>query len=106
MDYSLHAAEDNPVVVQDKNVEARNIRLINAEISHKEVFWNNLLLLGFNTQEHERLYGIQFHVDMFDQPNGKGMQVIFYFLLRLINREKAKKVNLPLLFLHFINSKF
>ncbi len=88
-------AKDNLVVSPEKqNVEPRNIRLINTEISPKEVFWNNLMLLGFNSQEHEKLYGIPFHMDMFDQSNGKGMQVIFYFLFRLINRDKAKKVSM------------
>lgn len=67
--------------------------LKNPKISLKEIWWGNMLLLGFCPADNERKYGTVFHKDMFEQANTKGMQVVLYFLLRLINRDLAKKVS-------------
>ncbi|XP_028407045.1 HAUS augmin-like complex subunit 6 [Dendronephthya gigantea] len=46
----------------------------------KEVFYTNLLLLGFDGEAQEAKYRIPFNSDMFVYPNKKAMEVILHFL--------------------------
>jgi hypothetical protein len=56
------------------------------------VFWNNLLLLGFDSEEYEKKYQMQFNRDMFQKVNVKGMEIVMFFLIGKIEQEPTKTV--------------
>ncbi|ELR14092.1 uncharacterized protein ACA1_367250 [Acanthamoeba castellanii str. Neff] len=75
-----------------ENVVGRESRrILKTAVSPKDIWWANMLLLGFCPIENEKVYAVSFHPDMFEQASTKGMQVVLYYLLRQINRDKTKK---------------
>jgi len=59
------------------------------------IWWCNMLLLGFSPARNDKDHGLSFHPNMFDQTNTKGMQVVLFYLLCQINRQRTKKVSHP-----------
>lgn len=55
----------------------------------KETIWfNNLILLGFDTTEIQRKTNISFFPEMFRVANVKGMeQVVYFFLEQIFTKE-------------------
>ena len=62
------------------------------KLSVEKMFFSNLLLLGFDTQQNELKYKIPFSHDMFKNPNVKGMEVIIHFLLEHLYPARMKEV--------------
>jgi hypothetical protein len=61
-------------------------------LSMEKVFFNNLLLLGFDVQQNEKKYKIAFHHEMFRNPNVKGMEVVLHYLLNQMYPERMSEV--------------
>ena len=89
---------DTTLALPDEETNKENIvgresrRILKTAVSPKDIWWGNMLLLGFCPIENEKVYAVSFHPDMFEQASTKGMQVVLYYLLRQINRDKTKKV--------------
>ena len=59
-----------------------------------DLFWNNLLLLGFDVIKENDKHKIQFSKDLFKvSGNLKAMEVIIYFLLYKIDPVSTKNVS-------------
>eukprot|EP00118_Oscarella_pearsei_P014364 m.122682 g.122682 ORF g.122682 m.122682 type:complete len:850 (+) comp37796_c0_seq9:415-2964(+) len=61
-------------------------------IDSREIFYTNLLLLGFNPEENAEKWNVPFNKDMFALPNKKGMEVIVYTLFDILNPELNHEV--------------
>jgi hypothetical protein len=88
MDTTLALPDDE----NKENIGRESRHILKISVSDKDMWWSNMMLLGFCPVENEKVYGLVFHPDMFEQASTKGMQVVLYYLLRQINREKTKKV--------------
>ncbi|XP_032228534.2 mucin-12 [Nematostella vectensis] len=55
----------------------------------REIFFTNLLLLGFDPDAMEAKESIPFNRDMFVLPNKKGMEVVMRFLFAQLNAQMA-----------------
>eukprot|EP01028_Stygiella_incarcerata_P012608 TRINITY_DN793_c0_g1_i1.p1 TRINITY_DN793_c0_g1~~TRINITY_DN793_c0_g1_i1.p1 ORF type:complete len:541 (-),score=167.02 TRINITY_DN793_c0_g1_i1:982-2517(-) len=51
----------------------------------KDLFFRNLLLLGFNVQKEQEASKISFTPTMFDRANATGMEIVLHFLLDRID---------------------
>eukprot|EP00047_Mylnosiga_fluctuans_P011588 m.22083 g.22083 ORF g.22083 m.22083 type:complete len:1365 (+) comp3704_c0_seq1:43-4137(+) len=60
------------------------------EDSPQDVFFTNLLLLGFKPDAMEAKHKVAFSRDMFVSQNKKGMEIIFYFLFSTLSPQQAK----------------
>ncbi|XP_033634752.1 uncharacterized protein LOC117296020 isoform X2 [Asterias rubens] len=58
-------------------------------LESREIFFTNLLLLGFEPQEAERRHKIPFNRDMFALPNKKAFEVVMHFLFDRLNPAMA-----------------
>ncbi|XP_065640078.1 HAUS augmin-like complex subunit 6 isoform X1 [Hydra vulgaris] len=58
----------------------------------REIFYSNLLLLGFDAETYEVQYRIPFNRDMFSLPNRKCMEVVVYFLFKKLNKESTLEI--------------
>ncbi|XP_065672587.1 HAUS augmin-like complex subunit 6 isoform X2 [Hydra vulgaris] len=58
----------------------------------REIFYSNLLLLGFDAEMYEVQYRIPFNRDMFSLPNRKCMEVVVYFLFKKLNKESTLEI--------------
>jgi hypothetical protein len=61
-------------------------------LSLNQVFFANLLLLGFDVNAEQRKHGVSFHADMFRKPNEKGLFVVLYFLIVRLYPKSSKEV--------------
>ncbi|KAK2951747.1 hypothetical protein BLNAU_13359 [Blattamonas nauphoetae] len=60
-------------------------------MTHEILWFDNLVLLGFDTPRQESLNGVKFSPDMFSKVNIKGMQIVVHFFLQKIFGEEAIK---------------
>ncbi len=63
-----------------------------AHLSVDQVFFTNILLLGFDPTTESKKHSIAFVPEMFKSPNVKGMEVISYFLFGKLNPKETKEV--------------
>ncbi|KAI0223947.1 hypothetical protein LSAT2_024989 [Lamellibrachia satsuma] len=56
----------------------------------KQIFFTNLMLLGFDPTTMERKWRILFNKDMFDLPNKKAFEVVMYFLFERLSPTKCR----------------
>ena len=59
--------------------------------SLEELTFTNLTLLGFDVRENEARHQTPFCPSMFDTSNGKGMEVIMFFLLHRLDPGRARE---------------
>lgn len=57
----------------------------------ESLFFNNLVLLGFNIKENEFNNRMKFHKEMFRSTNPKAMEIIFSFLFKLLDPKRSEK---------------
>ncbi|KAG8185638.1 hypothetical protein JTE90_018515 [Oedothorax gibbosus] len=60
-------------------------------MKQREVFFNNLLILGLDKTSHEKKYRMTFDKDMFCIPNQKMFEVVTYFLFSKLNEVSSKQ---------------
>lgn len=59
----------------------------------ENIFFINLILLGFDLENEQKNQNILFYPEMFKKPNEKGMELIFYFLFqKLLGISQCKEV--------------
>ncbi|XP_022109973.1 uncharacterized protein LOC110989705 [Acanthaster planci] len=63
--------------------------LLPDSLETREIFFTNLLLLGFEPAEAERRHTIPFNRDMFALPNKKAFEVVMHFLFERLNPPMA-----------------
>ncbi|XP_070543417.1 HAUS augmin-like complex subunit 6 [Ptychodera flava] len=74
------------------NTSSREVkRHLNARRATKEVFFTNLMLLGFEPAREEAKYRVQFTSDMFKVPNKKAFEVVMHFLFKKLDPVMAKE---------------
>jgi hypothetical protein len=56
------------------------------------LFWNAVLLLGFDVASNTEKFKSKFEAAMFRQPNVKAMEVVFYFLFTKLDPKDAGEV--------------
>lgn len=59
-------------------------------LSYESLFFTNLLLLGFNVENHEKEYRIPFHKDMFKSSNVRAMEIITHFMMGKMEGDKKR----------------
>ncbi|KAL4227375.1 HAUS augmin-like complex subunit 6 [Mactra antiquata] len=57
----------------------------------KQLFFNNLLLLGFDAQSMEATNHIPFNKTMFDLPNKHGAEIVLHYLFQRLNPTMCKE---------------
>jgi HAUS augmin-like complex subunit 6 len=68
-----------------------NYKDTTAFLNSKDVFFTNLVLLGFDPLNYEEKYKIPFTRDMFDQNNRKGMEVVMHYLFTRLSPQRSKQ---------------
>ena len=58
----------------------------------QDMFFTNILLLGFDVEKNEQRHQIKFSADMFDKSNVRGMEVTMYFLFHRLSPSRAKEL--------------
>lgn len=59
--------------------------------SVEQLFFQNLMLMGFSPRKNEQVHHIRFYPEMFKNPNPKGMEVIFHFLLSNLDAKRVER---------------
>ncbi|KAH3837273.1 hypothetical protein DPMN_110657, partial [Dreissena polymorpha] len=59
--------------------------LENNNLDMKQLFFNNLILLGFDVQEMEATHSIPFNKAMFELPNKRAAEIVLHFLFQRLN---------------------
>lgn len=62
------------------------------KVSIERLFYDNLLLLGFEAAALAKKYNASLGPDMFRRSNPKAMEIVVYFLLMRIEPDKTKDV--------------
>lgn len=62
------------------------------KLSVERLFYDNLLLLGFEPAALEKKYGATLDANMFKRSNPKAMEVVVYFLLLKISPDHTRDV--------------
>eukprot|EP01080_Neovahlkampfia_damariscottae_P002486 gene2486-3195_t len=57
----------------------------------EQVFWDNIILIGFDINENEKKYKIKFNENMFKKPNPTGLFVLLHFLFTKLNSKRTKR---------------
>jgi hypothetical protein len=60
--------------------------------SFEDLFFRNLLLLGFDRDQAEKKHGVPLGKDMFHGCNVKAMEIVFHFLFSHISPDATKDV--------------
>ena len=68
------------------------------KLSVERLFYDNLLLLGFEAGALTKKYGASLGADMFRRSNPKAMEIVVYFLLLKIAPEQTKDVRAAVTF--------
>lgn len=63
--------------------------LMSNPLDLREIFYSNLLLLGFDSQAEETNYRIPLNRDMFVYPNKKAMEIVCHFLFSQLDAQLA-----------------
>lgn len=64
-----------------------------SKLSPENLWWTNVLLLGFDPISAEKLHGTSFSAEMFQRPNTKGMEIIMHFLFSTLVPDAQNKVH-------------
>ena len=66
--------------------------LLGNPLNRRQIFFSNLLLLGFDPVAAERRERIPFNMDMFALPNKKGFEIVFYYLFNKLNPVRCNEL--------------
>jgi hypothetical protein len=70
------------------------MNIISSLPSIDNLFYTNLLLLGFDTPQYEREFQTKFNQDMFHASNVKAMEVVVWFLMGKYEGDKMRNIRL------------
>ncbi|WAR00473.1 HAUS6-like protein [Mya arenaria] len=63
----------------------------NNNLDMKQLFFNNLHLLGFDSPAMEATHSIPFNKSMFELPNKRGAEIVLHFLFQRLNPTMCKE---------------